>query len=479
MYKIFFVYLIFSVSLQKLTIQTKVKESNNENIQPSLPETQELLITSSNKDNSDGDFESENSEEKDDNISEKQNLNQRTENTNTAPPWNYYKSGSLFIIPYVVSASVGDKGKYAIEAASAELEKKTCIKLELRKNEEKYLNFSNTEIVNYLKLGANNNIQTVEYSNGCWYKGNVIHIIMQLLGFMSEQNRPDRDKYVKVIEENIIEDYRYLFEKKLNEEYKTTFKYDTKSIMHANAYLYTKNGNPTIIDKRTGKSVVTQNKSLSNTDVKKINKLYNCEESRNVCFDENRNCPYWAKTNKCKRNQKYMERVCCFSCGYNNITISSVTKKHKTKCSDKSSHCRIWAKQGLCNENYKYFMQKTCCISCYKFYKKPRKWTQPKNCLDLKEKCPFWAKHGICSRNQAYMSRKCCLSCKNNTTTYLYTTSTLPTTSITSVETSSMSKTTTTSDNCQDKRRLCFSWSKQAFIPSKKSNRSPKSLKKK
>ena len=28
--------------------------------------------------------------------------------------------------------------------------------------------------------------------------------------------------------------------------------------MHANAYLYTKNGNPTIIDKRTGKSVVTQ-----------------------------------------------------------------------------------------------------------------------------------------------------------------------------------------------------------------------------
>ena len=44
---------------------------------------------------------------------------------------------------------------------------------------------------------------------------------------------------------------------------------------------------------------------MSNTDVKKINKLYNCEESRNVCFDENRNCPYWAKTNKCKRNQKY------------------------------------------------------------------------------------------------------------------------------------------------------------------------------
>ena len=198
-----------------------------------------------------------------------------------------------------------------------------------------------------------------------------------------------------------------------------------------------------------------------------INKLYNCVESRNVCFDENRNCPYWAKTNKCKINQKYMERFCCLSCGYSNITKNSVTKKHKIKCSDKSSHCRTWAKQGFCNENYKTFMQKTCCISCYKFYKKPRKWTQPKNCLDLKEKCSFWAKHGLCSRNQAYMSRKCCLSCKNITTTHFYTTSTLPTTNITSVETSSTSVTTASPDVCQDKRRLCSSWSKQGYCHKK------------
>lgn len=75
----------------------------------------------------------------------------------------HFDDSILYVMVKKTFKIVGDKGKYAIEAASAELEKKTCIKLELRKNEEKYLNFSNTEIVNYLKLGANNNIQTVSF----------------------------------------------------------------------------------------------------------------------------------------------------------------------------------------------------------------------------------------------------------------------------------------------------------------------------
>lgn len=62
-----------------------------------------------------------------------------------------------------MNKTLGDKGKNAIEAASAELEKETCIKLKTRKNEEKYLRFSNTENVCYSRLGANKNNQTVSF----------------------------------------------------------------------------------------------------------------------------------------------------------------------------------------------------------------------------------------------------------------------------------------------------------------------------
>ena len=206
---------------------------------------------------------------------------------------------------------------------------------------------------------------------------------------------------------------------------------------------------------------------MSDTDAAVINKLYNCVENKNVCMDESKNCPYWAKTNECKRNKSYMVKYCCLSCGFNNLTDITDTKKNKYKCSDKSSYCSTWAKQGFCNEKYKPFMQKKCCISCYQFYKKPHNWTQPNNCLDLKNKCLFWANHGLCSRNQAYMSRKCCLSCKNITKPHLTVTSTFSTTSITDVYTSSTPATITTPNTCQDKNRLCVSWSKQGYCHKK------------
>ncbi|EDO26191.1 predicted protein, partial [Nematostella vectensis] len=52
-------------------------------------------------------------------------------------------------------------------------------------------------------LGQTGRKQELSLGRGCWYKGVVIHAIAHALGFFHEHNRPDRDRYVKIIFPNI------------------------------------------------------------------------------------------------------------------------------------------------------------------------------------------------------------------------------------------------------------------------------------
>ena len=66
---------------------------------------------------------------------------------------------------------------------------------------------------------------------GCFYEPVVTHEFMHALGVFHQQARPDRDDYVVVHHENIIEGYERNFEK--NIEMNThNVKYSGQSIMH-------------------------------------------------------------------------------------------------------------------------------------------------------------------------------------------------------------------------------------------------------
>ena len=113
-------------------------------------------------------------------------------------------------------------------------------------------------------------------------RGIIMHELGHVIGFYHEQNRPDRDNYVRVIKENIKDGYQELFER-LPSSAATNLgvHYDFGSIMHYPLDAYSKNGNNTLEVLRdplnyTVTGVVGQRQRLSQYDARQANLLYAC-----------------------------------------------------------------------------------------------------------------------------------------------------------------------------------------------------------
>ncbi|XP_057297336.1 protein SpAN-like [Hydractinia symbiolongicarpus] len=109
------------------------------------------------------------------------------------------------LIPYdLYGLKTIPKARKVIEDAFREYHKYTCLRFIPRTNEFAYLQFLNgqggSSMVGY-KRGRKNTISLVPT---CWTKGIAIHEIMHSLGFHHEQSRPDRDKYIRVVDDNVL-----------------------------------------------------------------------------------------------------------------------------------------------------------------------------------------------------------------------------------------------------------------------------------
>lgn len=112
--------------------------------------------------------------------------------------------------------------------------------------------------------------------SGCYRIGTIVHEFLHALGFFHQQSATDRDDYVTIVEENLIPELAYNFEK-YNDTYITDFgvEYDYGSVLHYPPISFSINGLPTIVPKQEGVEI-GQRRGLSPKDIYKLNLMYKC-----------------------------------------------------------------------------------------------------------------------------------------------------------------------------------------------------------
>ena len=183
------------------------------------------------------------------------------------------------VIPYSFSSSFSSEGRKVVEEAMKEFESKTCIRFTPRSSERDYIHIYSGSGCNSV-VGRVGMMQGLSLAPGCLYKGIAMHELMHATGFWHEQTRADRDEHVEVHLENVVHGYEFAFDKYgLDTIDHLGAEYDTCSVMHYPETAFSKNGKKTIESKSpdTDECVIGQREGFSDTDIRKINTLYQCE----------------------------------------------------------------------------------------------------------------------------------------------------------------------------------------------------------
>ncbi|XP_070543873.1 meprin A subunit alpha-like [Ptychodera flava] len=181
-------------------------------------------------------------------------------------------------IPYMLDEELSSRAISSIQEAIEDFHLWTCLRFQLRTIESDYVVFSRGDGC-HSRVGRGGGLQKISIDGGCEYKGTIIHEIMHAIGFWHEHSRYDRDDYVTVYIDNVIEGKELNFDKYPFDVIDTLgVDYDYRSIMHYSNVTFSKNASslPTITPRSDISVVLGQRNGFSELDLVKVNRLYSC-----------------------------------------------------------------------------------------------------------------------------------------------------------------------------------------------------------
>jgi hypothetical protein len=179
----------------------------------------------------------------------------------------YWPDGKVY---YTIDSELPDKER--VTNAIKNYEENTRIRFFERKDEKNFITFRHSEDSCSSIVGMKGGEQFINLKKNCG-TGSTIHEIGHALGLWHEQSRKDRDKFVKILWDNISADNRFNFNQHLNDG-KDIAEYDYDSIMHYSSQAFSKNGKPTITKLDGTTDGLGNRQALSEMDIAGIEILY-------------------------------------------------------------------------------------------------------------------------------------------------------------------------------------------------------------
>ncbi|XP_056872375.1 low choriolytic enzyme-like [Takifugu flavidus] len=187
--------------------------------------------------------------------------------------WPKSSDGKVWI-PYIISDKYDAEENDAIVTAMKDFHGKTCIRFRPREEERMYLSFQPRQGC-FSAMGRVGEKQVVSLQRfGCVNHGVIQHELLHALGFYHEHTRSDRDDYITILWENIIDHHVYNFNKKDTINLDTP--YDYSSIMHYGRDAFGMNRKETLIPYPDSSVEIGQRDGMSEIDVLRVNRLYKC-----------------------------------------------------------------------------------------------------------------------------------------------------------------------------------------------------------
>ncbi|KRZ36693.1 Zinc metalloproteinase nas-6 [Trichinella pseudospiralis] len=251
------------------------------------------------------------------------------------------------IVPYEISAIFTTVQRKKVTNAMKMIEANSCVRFVPRTIEPDYLVINNDQGC-FSMVGRMQGRQVVSLGSGCLFNEVIVHELMHVLGFWHEQSRTDRDDFIIIRAENVIPSMVGQF-RKIELPYVDFLdeKYDYYSIMHYDSKAFSRNGENTIeaVEPKMTE-VIGKALELSASDIRKLNKLYECTTVNAVVTDPP------------------PESTTVFSRSTTPTLPTSIAKPEwPTQCQDRFDDCDTFAR--YCRRfAFRHVMKKHCPKTC-------------------------------------------------------------------------------------------------------------------